>query len=101
MLNAKSKRQRLEWTEPTMQAFEDTKTALSKCIRLTYRKQHYHLSLFTDASDIAISAILVQTEKPLTEESVRTKETDIEKEVLNLYSRPIRKNEQKKAIYYN
>ncbi|GBL87514.1 hypothetical protein AVEN_165133-1 [Araneus ventricosus] len=51
---------RIEWNESTMQTFEDCKQALSDAALLAFYDPSASLSLYTDASDIAIGAVLQQ-----------------------------------------
>ncbi|GBN94563.1 Transposon Ty3-I Gag-Pol polyprotein [Araneus ventricosus] len=51
---------RIEWNESTLQTFEDCKQALSNAALLAFYDPSASLSLYTDASDIAIGAVLQQ-----------------------------------------
>ncbi|GBN00037.1 Retrovirus-related Pol polyprotein from transposon opus [Araneus ventricosus] len=51
---------RIEWNESTLQRFEDCKQALSNAALLAFYDPSASLSLYTDASDIAIGAVLQQ-----------------------------------------
>jgi len=48
------------WTPTMVQAFEDCKATLSRATLLAHPGQSAMLALFTDASDIAIGAVLQQ-----------------------------------------
>ncbi|GBM86895.1 hypothetical protein AVEN_207404-1 [Araneus ventricosus] len=51
---------RIEWNESTLQTFEDCKQTLSNAALLALNDPSASLSLYTDASDIAIGAVLQQ-----------------------------------------
>ncbi|GBM96315.1 Transposon Tf2-9 polyprotein [Araneus ventricosus] len=51
---------RIEWNESTLQTFEDCKQALSNAALLAFYDPSASLSLYTDASDIAIGVVLQQ-----------------------------------------
>ncbi|GBN65692.1 Retrovirus-related Pol polyprotein from transposon opus [Araneus ventricosus] len=51
---------RIEWNESTLQTFEDCQQALSNAALLAFYDPSSSLSLYTDASDIAIGAVLQQ-----------------------------------------
>ena len=50
--------QLVDWTPTTVQAFEDCKASLSRVTLLAHPDPYAPLTLFTDASDIAIGAAL-------------------------------------------
>ncbi|GBO13627.1 Retrovirus-related Pol polyprotein from transposon 17.6 [Araneus ventricosus] len=51
---------RIEWNESNLQTFEDCKQALSNAALLAFYDPSASLSLYTDAADIAIGAVLQQ-----------------------------------------
>lgn len=50
----------LEWSEEAMTAFNATKEALANATLLSYPKPDAPISLMTDASDLAVGAVLQQ-----------------------------------------
>ncbi|GBN21404.1 Retrovirus-related Pol polyprotein from transposon opus [Araneus ventricosus] len=56
--NKRKDKSRIEWNESTLQTFEDCKQALSNAALLAFYDPSASLSLYTDASDIAIGAVL-------------------------------------------
>lgn len=51
---------RLEWTEPTVEAFTNIKTALADASMLCHPQPEAPTSIITDASDVAVGAVLQQ-----------------------------------------
>ena len=60
LLNSKSKSQELSWNEDTTVAFLATKEALANATLLVYPKPDAPTCVMTDASDIAVGAVLQQ-----------------------------------------
>ena len=60
LLNSKSKSQELSWNEDTTVAFLATKEALANVTLLVYPKPDAPTCVMTDASDIAVGAVLQQ-----------------------------------------
>nr|XP_042913963.1 uncharacterized protein K02A2.6-like [Parasteatoda tepidariorum] len=58
----KNDRRPVPWTEETIQCFEKCKTVLANAALLSFPKSSLPLSLCTDASDVAVGAVLQQLE---------------------------------------
>lgn len=56
----KDKAKKLSWSEQALVAFQDTKEALANATLLSYPKAEASTSLVTDASEIAVGAVLQQ-----------------------------------------
>ncbi len=56
----KRKRTKVDWTDESMQAFENMKKAISGCPTLYFRVDKARIILETDASDYGIGAYLYQ-----------------------------------------
>ena len=55
------KPKKLEWGPTQQQAFEDTKTALASTTTLSFPSPGVPLTLTTDASSVAVGAVVEQT----------------------------------------
>ncbi|GBO46044.1 Retrovirus-related Pol polyprotein from transposon opus [Araneus ventricosus] len=86
---------RIEWNESTLQTFEDCKQALSNAALLAFYDHSASLSLYIDASDIAIGSVLQQNSggqsEPLAFFSRKLSDSEenystIDRELLDIYS---------------
>lgn len=50
----------LDWSDAAISAFDQIKTALAECTMLSHPKHDAELCLMTDASDVAVGAVLQQ-----------------------------------------
>ena len=90
--SVKTQKGPLQWTAPTSLAFRAAKSALSKAVQLDHPDSSAPISLTTDASDIAVGAVLAQGDdnRPLGFYSKKlspaeTKYSAFDKELLALY----------------
>ncbi|GFX85353.1 retrovirus-related Pol polyprotein from transposon opus [Trichonephila clavipes] len=90
----KKDRRKVHWTDDTRRSFEKCKTDLAKAALLSFPRSGLPLSLFTDASDFAVGAVLQQLEnegwKPIAFYSKKLNETQTrfstyDRELLGIY----------------
>ena len=99
LLDHKAKKKRLSWTPEAVSAFYNSKHSLELSIRLEFFDPDEHISLFTDASDVALSGVLCQTKRKLDRTTAFDDSFREHIEVLEVFSRPLRKNEIKLSIF--
>ncbi len=66
----KSKTCLVQWNEPAERAFEDVRAAIANAQRLSYLNPRGEVKLYTDASDYAIGAHLVQDDDAKVEKTI-------------------------------
>ena len=99
MLDHKAKRKKLAWTQEKVEAFERSKESLSESVNLAFFNNKKHISIFTDSSSTTISGVLCQTEKKLDGDTDFSKPGVDDREVIKLFSRPLKGNELEYAIF--
>lgn len=98
MVDPRHKRKKLLWTSELISAFNDAKRAMDECVKLSYFDPTKQIVVITDASDLALSGVLIQCNLKIDE----TSELDgkfPDSAILQMYSRPFKITETKYSIY--